>query len=215
MLKDSSSPANRAGTVPQWAAALLLGRHSVRRYAQRPVERGLIMELLHLATHAPSAHNRQPWRFMVLGSGNDRTRLADAMGERLCRDRLLDGDDPGAVQADIDRSRVRIQEAPVVILVSLSMEDMDPYPDARRQAAERVMATQGTAMAVQNLLLAASSAGLGGCWMCAPLFCADAVVTALDLPPRWEPQALITLGYPEGLNRLRARRPLTQIAKFR
>jgi nitroreductase len=58
------------------------------------------------------------------------------------------------------------------------------------------MAVQGTAMAVQNLLLAAHVAGLGACWMGAPLFCPDTVGETLDLPADWEPQALITLGWP-------------------
>ncbi|MEZ4580208.1 MAG: nitroreductase family protein [Caldilineaceae bacterium] len=44
----------------------------------------------------------------------------------------------------------------------------------------------------QNLLLAAHAHGLGACWMCAPLFVPDLVRTVLDLPPAWEPQALIT-----------------------
>jgi len=51
-------------------------------------------------------------------------------------------------------------------------------------------------MAGQNLLLAAHHAGLGACWMCAPLFCPDVVRDALNLPDHWQPQALITLGYP-------------------
>ena len=59
------------------------------------------------------------------------------------------------------------------------------------------MAAQSTALAAQNLLLAAHDAGLGACWMCAPLFCPDVVSTQLDLPADWEPQALLTLGYPD------------------
>jgi nitroreductase len=58
------------------------------------------------------------------------------------------------------------------------------------------MGAQSVAIAVQNLFLAAHVEGLGACWMCAPLFCPDVVTTVLDLPPDWEPQALITMGYP-------------------
>jgi F420 biosynthesis protein FbiB-like protein len=81
-------------------------------------------------------------------------------------------------------------------MVCLSMADMDRYPDERRAAAERLMAVQSTALAVQNLLLAAHEAGLGACWMCAPLFCPDVVSAELQLPADWEPQALVTIGYP-------------------
>ena len=58
------------------------------------------------------------------------------------------------------------------------------------------MAVQSVALACQNLLLAAHAHGLGGCWMCAPLFAPDIVRSALALPESWQPQALITLGYP-------------------
>jgi F420 biosynthesis protein FbiB-like protein len=76
------------------------------------------------------------------------------------------------------------------------MADMDRYPDEKRSRNEYLMAVQSTAMAVQNLLLAAHAEGLGACWMCAPLFCPDVVSAELDLPADWQPQALITLGYP-------------------
>ncbi len=52
---------------------------------------------------------------------------------------------------------------------------MDNYGDPRRDQNEYVMAAQSAAMAGQNLLLAAHDAGLGACWMCAPLFCPDVV----------------------------------------
>ena len=58
------------------------------------------------------------------------------------------------------------------------------------------MAVQSVALACQNLLLAAHAHGLGACWMCAPLFVPELVRDTLDLPQTWEPQALITLGYP-------------------
>src|SRR5260221_7073878 len=92
------------------------------------------------------------------------------------------------------------------------MADMDRYPDAKRSAAEHQMAVQSVAMAVQNLLLAAHAEGLGACWMCAPLFCGDAVRGSLDLPADWQPQALVTLGQPAhgGTVRAAIRRPAAE-----
>jgi nitroreductase len=62
---------------------------------------------------------------------------------------------------------------------------MDSYPDERRRRAEYLMAVQSTAMAAQNLLLAAEQEGLGACVMCAPLFCPEIVANALHLPYGW------------------------------
>jgi len=171
-------------------------RRSTRRYTDQPVDRALIETVLEVATHAPSAHNRLPWRFAVVTSPEAKVRLASALGERWRADRLADGDAPDAVEADIARSHARITAAPVVFLACLTMADMDGYSDTRRKSAERIMAVQSVAAAIQNLLLAAHAKGLGACWMCAPLFAPEAARAALDLPDDWEPQALVTLGYP-------------------
>ena len=77
------------------------------------------------------------------------------------------------------------------------MIDMDVYPDAKRSHNEHIMAIQSVAMAGQNILLAAHDAGLGACWMCAPLFCPNVVKTSLNLPDDWQPQGLLTIGYPD------------------
>jgi F420 biosynthesis protein FbiB-like protein len=196
------------------AADLIAGRRSVRRYEGRKVARSVVEELVRLATCAPSAHNRQPWRFAILSGASHRAKLASAMGERLRRDRLGDGDAPDAVEADVNRSYTRITAAPVVVVVCMTLEHMDSYPDDRRRAAECQMAAQSTAMAVQNLLLAAHAAGLGACWMCAPLFCGDVVQAALDLPQEWVPQALITLGRPAASGKPMSRRPHGDVIRF-
>lgn len=187
--------------------SIIQGRRSIRRYTDRPVPREALARILELAAWAPSAHNRQPWRFAVVLAAEERRKLAAQMGERLRADLAADGVPQGVIDADVERSYSRIAGAPALILVCLSMVDMDRYPDTRRARAEHTMTVQSVAMAVQNLLLAAHAEGLGACWMCAPLFCPDVVSAALDLPPDWEAQALITLGYPAAL-RESTRQPL-------
>lgn len=204
-----------AGPSAPAAEDLLRSRRSIRRYADLPVSRELIESLLRSAVTAPSAHNRQPWRFLVIEREEDKDKLAKAMGALLRADRSRDGDDPQAIKADVARSHARLTGAPVLVVVCMSMIDMDRYPDKKRMGAERIMAIQGTAMAAQNLLLAAHAAGLGACWMCAPLFCADTVHATLDLPDDWEPQAIITLGYPAHRGEPFARRGLHEVLRFR
>ena len=189
-------------------------RRSIRRYDGRPVARGLVRELLEAATSAPSPHHRQPWRFAVLEAPALKVRLAEAMGARLRADRARDGNPAEAIEADAARSRARITAAPVVLMVAITMADMDVYPDERRSAAEYLMAVQATAAAIQNVLLMAQARGLGASWMCAPLFCPDAVREALALPADWQPQAVLTLGYPAAPGRPRARRPLAEVVSW-
>ena len=193
----------------------LYTRRSIRRYADRSVDRALIDAAFEAAAQAPSAHNRQPWRLAVVTSSEAKAQLASAMGKRLRADRLADGDPADVVEADLERSHTRITSAPVVILACLTMADMDTYPNTRRGGAERIMAIQSVAAAIQNLLLAAHSLGLGACWMCAPLFAPEAARETLGLPADWEPQALVTLGYPAQEAKPRTVQPLESRVVYR
>ncbi|MCA9866162.1 MAG: nitroreductase family protein [Anaerolineae bacterium] len=170
-------------------------RRSLRRYDARPVATELVDQLLEAAIWAPSAHNRQPWRFVVISGAATKHRLATAMGEQLRRDLAADGLPADFIERDAGRSYARLTAAPLLILLSLSLADMDAYPDERRARNEALMAAQSTAMAGQNILLAAHALGLGACWLCAPLFCPETVRRTLDLPDDWQPQGLITVGY--------------------
>jgi coenzyme F420-0:L-glutamate ligase/coenzyme F420-1:gamma-L-glutamate ligase len=202
-------------TVPPSALVDLMHRRwSVRRYTKDAVSDDIVLNILRAAVQAPSAHNRQPWRFTVIKSPIPKEKLATAMANRLREDRMRDGDNVADIERDAARSIARIAGAPLVVLVSMTLEDMDCYADAARSNAERAMAVQGTAMAVQNLLLSAEAFGLGASVMCAPLFCQDVVRRVLALPPQWEPQMLVTMGRPANQGRPSSRRRLNDVVHF-
>ena len=192
---------------------IIRSRRAIRRYQDRPVSREIIEKLLATALWSPSAHNRQPWRFAVLTDRTVKARMAQVMGERLYQDRLTDGDLVEDIERDVARSHVRITGAPVVIVVFLSISDMDSYSDARRSRAEYLMAVQSVAMASQNLWLLAHAEGLGACWLCAPLFVPDLVRDLLHVPDDWEAQGLMTLGWPDE-KRSKTRRPWQDAVRF-
>jgi len=191
--------------------SVLVGRRSIRRYACEPVPESLIKELLEAAITAPSPHNRQPWRFLVVQRAATKQRLAMAMGAKLRHDRLLDGDPIDAIDRDVSRSYGRLTGAPALLVICMTLAEMDRYPDSWRNERERIMAIQATAMAVQNLLLAAHAAGLGACWMCAPLFCPEVVSGVLALPAEWETQGIVTLGYPADTGKPMRRHPVAEV----
>jgi coenzyme F420-0:L-glutamate ligase/coenzyme F420-1:gamma-L-glutamate ligase len=187
--------------------AALAGRRSVRQFAPRPVEPALVEEVIAAACLAPAPHHSHPWRFVIL-SPAARAALTDAMGERWRQDLQRDAVPEARVRRLLDRSRARLAAAPVLILASVVGDDRRPWPDQRRRRAEELMFVQSLGAAIQNLMLAAHARGLGSCWLSAPLFCPDAVRLALDLPPDFQPQALIALGYPKKDLRLPPRPPL-------
>ena len=72
---------------------IIRGRRSIRHYTSQRVERALVKRLLTAAIWAPSAHNRQPWRFTVIDDSAAQERLADAMNAVLRK--LAKGDEMG------------------------------------------------------------------------------------------------------------------------
>jgi coenzyme F420-0:L-glutamate ligase/coenzyme F420-1:gamma-L-glutamate ligase len=204
-----NASSNQATTLYQ----IVQGRRSIRRYTDQPVDRAIINRLLTAAAWAPSAHNRQPWRFAVVEGRDTKEHLADAMNAVLRADLTADGLPPGQIAAQAARRRARLTRAPILILLCMTMADVDNYPDEKRRHAEWTMATQSVALAGQNLLLAAHAEGLGACWLCAPLFCPDVVRDTLGLPQDWEPQAFISLGWPDE-SRQKEREPLDTRVKF-
>lgn len=193
---------------------LLAARRTVRFYRTTPVPHDLVRALLEAAAQAPSAHNAQSTRFVVIDSDAVKRRLAEGMARRWRRDLQTLGTSEAAMQVEIRFSLKRFGEAPLLILVGYTMEGMDVYPDPARRAAERVMAVQSAAAAVQNLLLAAAANGLGACWCCAPLFCPAVVRRTLRLPAAFAPQALLTLGYPAHTPPVPPRKPLDSLVTF-
>ena len=75
----------------------------MRSFVDRPVPRELIVTAIRHGTLAPSAHNCQPWRFVVITELDKKIALAEAMGSKLRHDRLLDGDDVRSIEGDVDR----------------------------------------------------------------------------------------------------------------
>ena len=189
-------------------------RRSIRRFDAKPVPDSVIQNILATATFAPSAHNRQPWRFVVLTDPSVKQALAEAMATDFERDLRRDGLADEKIQAQIKRSKERITSAPVAILLCLDMSEMDTYRDQKRQQAERTMAVQSVAAAGIQLLLAVHAEGLGGVWACWPLFAQETICRVMSLPEAWEPQGMFFIGYPEVIPEPREKKSLEEITLF-
>jgi len=186
-------------------------RRSIRRFKPDPVPDSIIREILHTATFAPSAHNRQPWRFVVIKESPAKKELAIAMADEFQRDLENENHSKAEIAKLVNRSLERISNAPIVILLCMDMTEMDKYPDPRRQNAEYLTATQSVANAGLQLLLAAHAENLGGVWVCSPMFAQETVQKTLNIQKTWEPQAMFLIGHPQDIPKARERKSLDTI----
>ncbi len=167
-------------------------RRSIRRFKPDPVSESVIEEILTTATFAPSAHNRQPWRFAVVTDSSAKVRLGKAVTSKMRADMLTEGANEADIEKRVATSLRRMDEAPVVIVLCRDKTDV-----RMGTPEEAAMGDQSTAAAGLQLLLAAHAEGLGSNWICWPLYAQEETRAALDLPEAWEPQAFYFLGYPD------------------
>ena len=181
-------------------------RRSIRRFKPDPVPESVIEEILTTATFAPSAHNRQPWRFVVVTVSSVKGRLGKAVTDKMRVDMKTQGASETEIEKRVATSFRRMDEAPVVIVLCRDKDDVRvDTPE------ETAMGVQSTAAAGLQLLLAVHAEGLGSNWICWPLYAQEETRAVLNLPQTWEPQAFYFLGYPDEVSELKDRKPLKEI----
>ena len=168
-------------------------RRSIRQFQDRPIDDSLIQVVLDAANQAPSAHNQQSWKFIIIRD-QKKQQLA-----RLVSKKAADFPKPSA---SILRMAGRsIGSAPVVIaamntgaLINHGTELFKIEHDLSEDFF-RTMEIQSSAAAVENLLLAATSLGLGSVWL-GVLFLIKAEILSFLGEAQGEFMAVIPLGHP-------------------
>ncbi|MFX3636337.1 MAG: nitroreductase [Candidatus Pristimantibacillus sp.] len=161
-------------------------RRTIGRVKKDPVERALIEQIIEAATWAPSHHNTQPWKFIVM-TGDGRAKL----GEGYARVALasLETGVGAALEERLAKERLKAYRSPVVIAVVCS-----PSDDPRATLVEEVAATHA---AVQNLLLAAHAVGLGAIWRSGDPMYHPLMKDSFGLDAEEQLVGLIYIGYPD------------------
>lgn len=171
-------------------------------FASKDVEKKLIEECIELACWAPSAHNGQFWRYIILEKGILREKLIDKMNEKLRNDLLKDGINEKVIKEKVNKTRNKFIDAPFLILLCLDVKDLEKYKDAGRTQNEFFLGLQSISSSATYLLLAFEMKELAACWYCAPLFAKGIIKKSLELPTSYVPMAFFTVGYP--LKRVKA-----------
>jgi nitroreductase len=167
-------------------------RRSTRLFQDKTVSDEDVKVLLHAAHQAPSAHNQQSWKFVTL-SGYKKAALADLVLAKAA-------EFPKPSSTLLRMASRSIHSAPVIIAVANTGEliargkDMFNVEDDPARDFFRIMEIQSSAAAVQNLLLAATSLGLGTVWLGVLVLIKKDVLHFLG-EPQGEFMAVIPVGY--------------------
>ncbi len=184
---------------------------SIRRYTDQAVTESQLATMMFLASRAPSGSNRQPFRFVVLRDGPSAVKarglLADGASE-LWSQKSARGDFTATTKSSPTARMIASMEhyvdsfasVPVIVLPCLVR-----YREASPSEGASVYP------AVQKLLLAARSLGLGGAMTMFHQPREIEIRQALNIPDNVAIAATVTLGHPEGQHGPVRRRPLSEL----
>jgi coenzyme F420-0:L-glutamate ligase / coenzyme F420-1:gamma-L-glutamate ligase len=194
--------------MPRGVPAFIEARRSIRAFRAESIPREKLDRVVEAACLAPAPHHSRPWRWVVVDTDDAKASLARGMGARWRSDLEGDGVSAGRIDELVAASHAKLAGAPALIVGCLTWEGLDRYPDERRRGAEWGMALLSLGAAVENLMLAATDAGLASCWVAAPIFCPEEARDALSLPADWLPHALVLIGRPDPSYEGRPRPPV-------
>lgn len=171
---------------------LVRQRTSCRSYEPEPVPRKHLELMLEAARLAPSACNKQPWRFAVVEEESIRMRLVNEAF--LVGIPMKWAENAGAIIAlGMEKSTVTHKIAPKVSGVEYPLLDLG--------------------IAGEHLVLQAEELGLGTCWI--GWIRPKEVRKIIGWPRSIEPVSLITVGWPVSADRkTRPRLDADQIVKW-
>ncbi len=189
----------------------IINRRSIRMFTEQQVSDDDLSTILDAANHAPSAHNQQSWRFIVLRdeSKNDLAKFISSKA----------GDFPRPSSTLLRMASRSIQSASAVIAVAntgtLISHGTDLFKVDKDLAYDffRVMEIQSSAAAVENLLLAATSLGIASVWLGVLVLIKNEVLRFLK-EPEGEFMAVIPIGYPAQTSSGPKKQPLEAIVKY-
>jgi nitroreductase len=196
--------------------AMLKSRRSVREFTDCKPTHAQIEQIIEAAAWAPSNHNRQGWKFLIYEDKQKITALANTIRQSLQASLQAANRQLSAHSDELLHFACVFENAPVIII---ALHKKSPAMGRSVMALASNDRASGemisTAMACQNLLLAAHAMGLGSCIMTAPLLAGEVWQTLNDLPAGFEPTCLITLGYPAVIPETPKRKKIEHILEYR
>ena len=157
---------------------IILSRRSVRRYKKKPIPEDVMLKILEAGRMAPSANNRQPWRFIVVTDEKLKLLLGDRVWNRFIRDSAF-----------------------TVVGCGYCGDELS-----------RKWSTIDTAIALQNMVIAAWSMGVGSCWI--GDFDEAKVKSILGIPEDWKVVCLVSFGYPEEVPSPPRKKSLSEVVSY-
>ena len=189
-------------------------RRSIRKYKAQLVDKKIIDEIIKAGILAPSAKNRQPWKFIVYSEKSKNEMLIE-MEKGLLRERDSNALLPNSKNelADAFNTLKIMREAPILIAI-LNTNCSSPFIniDTDNRITE-ICDSLSIGAAVENMLLKATELGIGSLWIANTCFAYNELVDYIGTTHQLV--GAISLGYANEFPAARPRKCLEDVVEYR
>jgi len=165
---------------------MLESRRSIRRYQDKSVSLENIQEMIKESTLAPNAGNEQPWKFIIVNNREMLKRMSDESKKNILARIAANPDDYAKKYKGMLKNEALnvFYNAPCLVIILGPSNLKNLYVDC--------------ALAAGYFMMAATSRGLGTCWINLGTEIKDpGMISELGIPGDCTIVAPIILGYPE------------------
>lgn len=189
-------------------------RRSIRKFREEEVPLEVLNQILDAARVAPSAKNRQPWKYIVFGN-EQKKEFLHVMEEGLQREEKGVTKLPKSQHGIPDaRNTLRImQEAPIIIAIINTNGKSPFFPIDSDDRITEICDSLSIGASVEHILLAAEDLGLGTLWIANTCFAYTELTAYLNTEDQLV--GAIAIGYASENPGSRPRKPLNEIVEYR
>ena len=192
----------------------ILERRSIRKFLDKEIPTQIIEKILSAAIQAPSAKNRQPWKFIVV-TKKGKTVMLNAMRTGIDNEKGNRGLLPNSWQfiPGAEHTMRIMEQAPITVFV-FNTEKNYLWSEASVENKFFDMANiQSIGAAIENMLLTATDLGIGSLWICDVFFSYREICQWLN--EKNQLVAAISFGYPNENPNPRPRKEFGDVVEWR
>lgn len=189
-------------------------RRSIRKYKRHEISKEIIEDIIYSATLAPSAKNRQPWKFIVY-QGEEKSKLVDVMHQGIKLEKITHKLMPEWAFAIPDaENTVRVMEEAPCLIAVLNTNQKTPFDSIEdEKRIVEICDSLSIGAAIENMILTATSYGLGTLWIANTCFAYNELIDFIETDSQLT--GIVAIGFANETPARRPRKPVADIVEYR
>lgn len=189
-------------------------RRSIRKYKRHEISKEIIEDIIYSATLAPSAKNRQPWKFIVY-QGEEKSKLVDVMHQGIKLEKITHKLMPEWAFAIPDaENTVRVMEEAPCLIAVLNTNQKTPFDSIEdEKRIVEICDSLSIGAAIENMILTATEHGLGTLWIANTCFAYNELIDFIETDSQLT--GIVAIGFANETPAKRPRKPVADIVEYR